>query len=169
MNVATPYLLFEEDDRPPVELHARHGMSSKLALAEFTKALNIFNQSEEKPHLPTSTTNTLNVVDNLVVTSSVPTTPEKEGISMVDLGEFDAYLENIDPKIHANTRWGGDPLQNAPIKCPNLLSLIERQVEGVSDKKRLRQLIVEATPRQSKWVHCFHYSMMMNSTLFVLV
>lgn len=71
---------------------------------------------------------------------------------LTDLGQFDLFLENIDPQVRNGFV---DPFQGAPLKYPNLFSLLERRVGEASEKRRLRQLVVESQPKQSKWVFIF--------------
>lgn len=62
-----------------------------------------------------------------------------------DVGQFDKYLAVLDPTL------GGRPADSVG-KLQNLLALIDGCVPNILDRKNLRQLIVDAQPRQSKWV-----------------
>ena len=131
LNMASPYLLFDDEDTGEYAAVLQQAMS--MAKADLKPG----------PSTPKKATT--------AATVSMPREKSLEGVasSQVDVVALDDFLENIDPNVRMPP---SDPFHGAPVKFPHLLSLIERGVEGVQEKKRLRQLVVESMPKQSKWV-----------------
>lgn len=70
--------------------------------------------------------------------------------NLVDVGSLDEFIGTLDPSLTLRK------MEATVSKCQHLLSLIDATVPRIQERRQLRQLIVDAQPRQSKWVRlCF--------------
>lgn len=96
--------------------------------------------------IPVHSTSTLNVTDKGdPITTSIAT----KGALGIDLQDFDEFLTKTDTSI------GVLNLETTSLKfgkLRNLLTKIEHEISDLQERRKLRQLLADFQPTQSKWV-----------------